>query len=147
MSDLNETLLFTEVSDLLGIPYLSPFNDGDYDLASINGVTYGLFSRPMVSLPVRIGNRETRNVHFLVDTGAPRTEIPISTFETLCGRSDGYVPLTFFAVVVNRKFQLGLCSSTGNHADVPVLGQDFLKEMKATLIVDYYDQTVKIIFK
>lgn len=149
LSDLNEGLLFTEVSDMLGVRYLSEFV-GDFELErghegdEIAGTVYGPFSRPMVSIPVRIGNGKSFNVHFLVDTGGPRSEIPIHVFETLCP-SATYIPALVQAIVAGRKIQLGICSPTGNHSDIPLLGQDFLKLLKATLIVNYDDNITKIV--
>lgn len=151
LSDLNENLLFTEVSDLLGIAYLSEFV-GVFDLErgheghGFTGTVYGPFSRPMVSIPVRIGSGKSFNVHFLVDTCGPRSEIPINVFETLCP-SATHIPALFEGIVAGRKIQLGICSPTGNHFDIPLLGQDFFKLLKATLIVNYDDNVTKILVR
>ena len=145
LSDLNEELLFSEVSDLLGIKYLSTFA-GECNITVASGVTYGPFSRPMVSLPVRIGSGMIISVHFLVDTGAPRTEIPLAVFNASLAQAD-HIPSTFFGLVANRKIALSICAPSGNHVEVPILGEDFLTMTKATLSVDYADKTIKVIFK
>ena len=143
--DLNEELLFSEVSDLLGINYLSTF-EGEFNLTVVIGVTYGLFSRPMVSLPVRIGNGKIISVHFFIDTGATKTEIPVAVFNASLPQSE-HIPSAFFGLVANRKIALSICAPSGNHVEVPILGQDFLNMLRATLIVDYENKTTKVIFK
>lgn len=145
LSDLNEKLLFTEVSDLLGVKYLSVFDGEDCTCGHGKGTVYGAYNRPIVSLPVRIGCGKPINVHFMVDTGAPRSEIPINVYERLVG-SD-HVPNVFNGVVANSMIQLGICSPTGNHRDIPLLGQDYLQLLRATLIVDYAEKSTKIVVK
>jgi hypothetical protein len=151
LSDLKESLLFTEVSDLLEIVYLSIY-DGVFDIKKgyaghgICGTVYGPHSRPIVCLPVRIGKNTQLNVHFLVDTGAPRSEIPGYVFDKLKPSAEN-LPSVFNGIIANQSIQLGICSPTGNHFDIPLLGQDFLKLIKATLIVDYDTNSTKIVVK
>jgi hypothetical protein len=54
LSDLSEYHLFTHVSDLLEIPYLSEAKQGtgSFDWSEVRGIMNGLFSRPMVSIPL-----------------------------------------------------------------------------------------------
>lgn len=42
------------------------------------------------------------------------------------------------------KIEIYICSENGNHVDIPVLGQDFLKSIAAKVEVDYMELTAKI---
>mmetsp|Transcript_21348 Transcript_21348/g.23220 ORF Transcript_21348/g.23220 Transcript_21348/m.23220 type:complete len:88 (-) Transcript_21348:989-1252(-) len=79
----------------------------------------------MVSLPVNIAGKDSLMVHFLVDTGGPRTEIPIAVLERLSGKPPEHVPSAFYGYIGGIKIELGICSPSGNHPDIPLSGQDF----------------------
>jgi hypothetical protein len=79
--DLQEANLYTDVSDLLQVPYLSTAA-GSHDWP-VQGVLYALAKRPLLSLPVQLKRGPPVNVHFLVDPGAPTTEISAAAFSGL----------------------------------------------------------------
>ena len=85
--DLKEDDLFNGVSLALGVKYLSKTVCSSRWPAK--GCIFGA-GRILVSLPVKMatkegGTSEARNVHFVVDPGAPRTFMASSAADTICG--------------------------------------------------------------
>jgi predicted aspartyl protease len=147
LSDIDEKLLFSRVSDLLEVHYLSEF-EGTFNWSDgIRGCLYGAYRRPMVSIPVSTKAGKQYNVHFLVDTGAPSTEVPETVLIKLLGREPENIPSAFFGKIGGQRLELFVCSSTSNHKDVPVLGQNFFAQVGAKVVVDYDTGIVEIFVK
>jgi hypothetical protein len=71
--DIDEKILRTEISRVLGIDYLAKAtDDANRDVDAINGYLYGDARRPLVPCVVSNANKAYW-VHFIVDTGSPAT--------------------------------------------------------------------------
>ena len=145
LMDINQDNLYNNLPDWFGVPYL-----GDADACDVtwpvSGILYGTANRPMVCLPVQLRNCQPKNVFFLVDTGAPITELSPDAFRHLgsCESipSGAYAKVAGFPrtkVHLTKAYAAG-----GNHEDIPVLGADFLSKNRCTLTIDYFQETVTI---
>jgi hypothetical protein len=144
LSDINENLLFSNVSDLMNVKYLNPAVENWNWEEYAKGIIFGAYSRPIMSFPVQLENKTSLMVHFLIDTGAPNSEIPVNVFETLVGSSPEHLPSAFHGNVGGVRIILGICSSAGNHVDVPLLGQDFFKEAKVEIKINYVTKNIEM---
>ncbi|CAG8801486.1 22635_t:CDS:1, partial [Dentiscutata erythropus] len=70
LTDVFSKDLHEEISEMLKTKYLSYSPDKEFK--EVNGIIFGRNHRVFVSLPVKI-MKETKNVHFLVDTSSPTT--------------------------------------------------------------------------
>lgn len=144
LSYINEKLLFTKVSDLLEVKYLSNcVVDWNWE-ENAKGIVFGEFSRPMISFPVHVNNNTPIMVHFRIDTGAPNSQVPVNVFEALIGSTPDYIPSAFYGSVGGVRLELGICSESGIHVDIPLLGQDFLKEGRVEIKVNYVTKIVEM---
>jgi len=140
LSDVNEALLFTRISDKFGLQYLSVAEIGDEFFPvdeERHGIVYGEHSRPMIALPCQHGDKPLRWVFFIVDTGAPTTEISPRAMDLLCNADS--LPSCVNLKVAGIKIEVMLCDQgpKANHKDVPVLGKNFYNAIGARLLVDY----------
>ena len=74
LSDVNHELLMSEISDRLGVTYLSPAENvpKERTLASVSGILFGANCRPMINLAISSKKyKKWINIIFLVDTGSP----------------------------------------------------------------------------
>ena len=143
-SDINEDLLLTKVSDLLEVPYLGKVVvDWNWEGHAI-GIIFGAFSRPMISFPVQVENKTPTMVHFLIDTIALKSEIPANVFEALIGSTPERIPSAFYGFIGGVRLELSTCSESGNHVGVPLLGQDFLKEARVEMKVNYVTKIIEM---
>ncbi|GBC06837.1 hypothetical protein RclHR1_07080004 [Rhizophagus clarus] len=69
ITDVKSNDLHEKVSELLYKKYLSNTMKESDD---VKGILFGEFQRPLCSMTLEIKGR-VKNVHFLVDTGSPRT--------------------------------------------------------------------------
>ena len=83
-------------------------------------------------------------VHFLIDTGAVNSEVPVNVFEALIGSTPEHIPSAFYGCIGGVRLELGICSEAGNHVDIPLLGQDFLKEARVEIKVNYVTKVVEM---
>lgn len=144
LQDLKEVNLSEEASDLLGFKYLSaatpPVLDGVWP---VEGALYGPCQLPLVCLPTQLRpNMPCKYVIFLVDTGAPISELSPSAFNAL--GSDAVPPRATRGIVNGVHCKLQLCAKDGNHPDIPVLGADYLTMMNGVLTINYKLSTVSI---
>jgi hypothetical protein len=142
LQDLTEDNLFREAFDLLGVKHLSNA-DGTVPWP-VKGILYGPCLRPLIALPTAIGNRTHKNVVYLVDTGAPITELSPKTFEALCAPESLSIPSAAYASINGTRQQVFLCDPSGNHADLPVLGADTMRAQHMKLCIDYEAGTVTL---
>lgn len=91
LSDVKAAELRAEVSDLLGVRYLSPASGDGAELWPVRGVLYGPNHRLLGNLVVKGAKADASpvNVTFLVDTGSPYTHVGNEALEAL-----GYESLT-----------------------------------------------------
>ena len=140
--DLKEDDLFNGVSLALGVKYLSKTDCSSRWPAK--GCIFGA-GGILVSLPVKMatkegGTSEARNVHFIVDTGAPRKYMASSAADSIGGSgSRGEDQIDFFKAAINgiplavHQTPEKLCHFSG----LNVLRADFLTKSHAVLRIDY----------
>lgn len=137
---MSEQDLMDEASAELGCKHLAPAAG----LAPwpVKGYLYGPFSRPLVCLPCFYKDNRPINVVFLVDTGAPTTEISPHAAEAMGFRGD-LVGQGLKIHINGALRRVKVCEPNGNHPDIPILGADTMREMGLKMCVDY-DYTVTL---
>eukprot|EP01031_Cornospumella_fuschlensis_P024538 gene24538-29651_t len=141
LTDVQEATLLHSVSDMLGKAYLVESSDAVDWSVGVSGRLFGNKGRAMICLPVRRSMRHPAyNVHFLVDTGAPTTELSSSALDTIM--RNAMAPSTLSLFIGGIPTQVELSSPTGNHSDINVLGYSFLNDAKLTLRVSYDESKV-----
>ena len=111
----------------------------------LRGWLYGPCKRPLVALPTAIGKHSFKNVIFLVDTGAPITELSPHAFEALLGGVAESIPTSTAAKLNGQRHQVYLCAPAGNHPDIPVLGADAMAALGLELRVNYVTGAVTLL--
>src|SRR6266498_4020162 len=141
LTDVNSTDIHEEISKKLNIEYLS--NSYSAELEEVNGIIFGLNYRIFLSLPVKV-KKETKNIHFLLDTGSPRTYI---CEEALNSFKATIVNRTYKTVLVNNRPIIVLPPPSGSHfTDVNVLGMDYLQTFHAKVTMDFENKQFSIFF-
>jgi hypothetical protein len=143
LSDLHECDLYGAIADMLDVVYLQE-SENSRGTWPAKGVLFGSYKRPMISLTVKKKNSlQAVNVVFLVDTGAPCTDLSPSAVSAIIGNSD-VVPKSL-GLVINGVLQpVRLSPQDGNHADLCVLGADYMSTARLCQEVDYVNSTVTL---
>lgn len=150
LSDVNENLLFTTISGKMGVQYLSVCTDTSRNFSRAypkkTGKVYGSNARPMIALRCwadKVGSIAYQ-VIFILDMGAPTTELPPTAMDIICGGD--FTPSCVDLFVAGEKIEVNLCnqSPSCNHRDVPVLGKNFFLALKAHLEVNYKELTCSL---
>jgi hypothetical protein len=139
LQDLKEANLIRELSAFLEVEYLSAAKQDS--IWPVEGVLYGPCKRPIVCLPTKLRNKPPKNIFYLVDTGAPITELSPRAFMELGSES---TPAGARAFINGSKCLVQLCDPTGNHPDIPLLGADYMTQEGIILTVNYKTQTVTL---
>lgn len=141
LPDIHSKEMHEEISEKLKIKYLS---DSLYtELNEVDGIMFGLNYRIFVTLPVQI-KQKVKNVHFLVDTGSPKTFICNEIYDafkvTIANASSS-------RVLINNKPIIAQLPPINSHfMDVNLLGTEYLKTFDAKLIVDFENEYVYMSF-
>lgn len=143
LKDLTHAKLMTETSALLGVQHLSDAPGPSQ--GPFHGFVDSPFSRPLVYLPVSMGQQPYKNIVFLIATGAAVTEISAQAFAALSGGGEGgaaaaagtAVPTAAWVNLNGVRLQVRLCDTCGCHPDLPVLGADALAALGAKLHINY----------
>lgn len=139
--DIHSREIREVISKKLKIKYLSDSNHTEVKEA--NGTMFGPYFRIFVSLPVKI-KHEVKNVHFLVDTGSPKTFIckeVYGSFKATTLNSSAH------RVLINNNPTIALLPPINSHfTDVNLLGTEYLKTFDARLIVDFENEYVSLSF-
>lgn len=132
--DLSEHQLLTEVSDVLGTKHFS--HAAGHVPWPVEGVLFGPCKRPLICLPTKLGKGAWVSIVYLLDTGAPITELSPHAFEALGAES---TPTAAIVSINGQRAEARLCvqGPSGNHADIPVLGADFMASVRASVQLDY----------
>ena len=142
LPDIRSKDIHEEISEKLRTKYLSDFYHA-VELKEVNGVVFGPYYRVFVSLPVKIMH-ETKNVHFLLDTGSPKTFICEEVYESF---KANIINSSSHKVLVNNKSIITHLPPINSHfTDVNVLGMEYLKTFDARFIVDFENEYVTISF-
>lgn len=143
LQDLSEGNLLCEASEYLNVRHLS-----DADRLRpwpLTGSLYGPCKRPLVCLPTAIGGRGFKSIIFLVDTGAPITELSPRAIEALLGGAAQAIPASTTANLNGHLHQIYLCAPAGNHPDIPVLGGDAMAALGLELRINYVTSKVTLL--
>jgi hypothetical protein len=142
LTDVNSRDIHEEISKKLNIKYLSN-SHSDVELEEVNGIIFGNNYRIFMSLPVKV-KKETKNIHFLLDTGSPRTficEEALSSFKAAIANK------TYKTVLMNNRPFVTFLPPAGSHfTDVNILGMDYLQTTHAKVILDFENERFSIFF-
>lgn len=153
LPDVNHELLMSEISERLGVNYLSPAVElsKEMRLQSVAGILFGANSRPMINLAISSKRfKKWINVIFLVDTGSPHLYICEQALEAL-GFNEN-IPRTLDVVYRDTTFSASISPKLtqdgrqGHFQDINLIGAGFLKTALANLVVDYRNNEVTIEF-
>ena len=137
LTDVHEKDLHSAIAKKLKITYL-----GEADRKSekeLNGILWGMYDRVMVPIIMEFKGKR-KYVFFLVDTGSPKTFVSEHVF-----RSFGQEAEDKTSIFLNGHEIVVFLSPLDSHfADVNVLGADFLRLIKATIVVSYEKNSAKI---
>ena len=136
--DLRSKDLHEKVSKQLKIKYLSesPYTE----LKEVNGITFGPYLRVIISLPVTV-KQKTKNVHFILDTGSPKTFVCEEVFESF----NIFTSRTGIGTMMinNQPTVVHLSPPDSHFTDTNILGMEYLKVSRANLTItlggDYDD--------
>ncbi|RIA85763.1 hypothetical protein C1645_360808 [Glomus cerebriforme] len=140
--DVRSKDLHDHVSKRLKVEYLS---DTLYtELKDVNGIIFGPYLRIMVSLPIQI-KRKRKNVHFVVDTGSPKTFVCEEVYEAFkMTISDSSV----HNILLNNKPTVVYLPPINSHfIETNVLGTEYLKAVGANLTINFDNENVSISFE
>jgi hypothetical protein len=145
ISDIKPEDLPASVSSALGTPYLEPTSPVTWPLS---GTIYGKNRRILFSIPVTARGKSVR-VHFIFDTGAPRTYIALTVLEALgvpeVSLSNEVLRINGVKadVSISDTTKVQMQTAEGDHVEVPchfkglnLMGMDFLDRMEGVLTVD-----------
>ncbi|CAG8684494.1 27737_t:CDS:1, partial [Dentiscutata erythropus] len=135
--------LHGEISKRLNIEYLSDYLNTK-ELKEVTGIIYGYNIAIFVSLPVKV-KHQVKNVHFLIDTGSPRTYVCGEVYDSFkITVNNSTVP----RVLINSKPIFAHLSPNESHfTDINVLGSEYLKLTGARLFANYEDEDISILFE
>ena len=140
LKDMSHQILVTDCASLLEVKYLG--ESPSLRNWPVDGILFHpTTKRPLIWLPVSVGRKPARNVIFIVDTGAPITELSQQVFDAF-GLDN--VPSSCTVKINGIPHSVALTSPLGNHKDIPVLGADFMTAQKAHLYVNYASMTVQL---
>jgi len=125
-----------EASALLDAEHLSDAAGGPATWP-VSGILYGPCKRPLVCLPTALGAGAFKNVIYLVDPGAPTTELSPHVFGAL---GAGAAPAAALANINGARSHARL----NTQDDTPVLGADYMSNLHLTLHLDYKSNTVTL---
>lgn len=139
--DIHSKDLHEQISIRLKIQYLSDSSPSEFKEA--NGIFFGPYFRIIVSLPVQI-KQKRKNVHFIVNTGSPKTYICKEVYESFgVTISDS----TVHSILLNNIFTIvHLPPSDSHFTDINVLGTEYLKVAHANLTIDFENEHISLFF-
>jgi hypothetical protein len=141
LTDVHSKDLRHEISHRLGVQYLAE-HDADDDINEIKGVVWGPHNRIFVPTVIRIGGQK-KNVHFLIDTGSPKSYVSQEVFTSFNRMISN--PSNPISLHINNKPITVFQSPENSHfEDVNVLGSDYLKTFNAILHIDYGNDSVEL---
>ncbi|RIA84248.1 hypothetical protein C1645_667464, partial [Glomus cerebriforme] len=139
LTDVNSTNIHEEISKKLNIEYLS--DSHSVELEETNGIIFGINYRIFISLPVKI-KKETKNIHFFLDTGCPRTFICKEAFSSF---KETVVNKTYKTVLVNNRLIVTIQPPPDSHfTNVNILGMDYLQTSHTKVTMDFENEKFSI---
>ncbi|RGB43333.1 hypothetical protein C1646_749903 [Rhizophagus diaphanus] len=139
--DIHSKDLHEQISKRLKIQYLSYYSPSEFKEAK--GIFFGPYFRIIVSLPVQI-KQKRKNVHFIVNTGSPKTYICKEVYESFgLTTSDS----TVHSILLNNIFTIiHLPPSDSHFNDINILGTEYLKIAHANLTIDFENDHISLFF-
>jgi hypothetical protein len=140
ISDVHSEDLHGKISKKLNTKYLS---DSAQESDDVKGILFGEFQRLIGAMTLEIKGK-IKNIHFLIDTGVPRTYIceeVLKSYKLFI--TDPEEP---FPVRLNKR-QISVKVSHDPFSDLNILGTDFLHTNRARLLVDFDEKYFTIKFK
>ncbi|CAG8491204.1 361_t:CDS:2 [Funneliformis mosseae] len=137
--DLRSKDLHEKISKKLQVEYLS--ESLHTELKEVNGIIFGPNLRIIVSLPVRI-KQKTKNVHFVIDTGSPKTYIceeVYESFKVILPNSS-----TYQILLNNKRTVVHLPPIDSNFTDINVLGTEYLKATGSNLTINFTNENERV---
>mmetsp|Transcript_35837 Transcript_35837/g.86433 ORF Transcript_35837/g.86433 Transcript_35837/m.86433 type:complete len:203 (+) Transcript_35837:77-685(+) len=140
LMDVTSEKLHGEISENLGVTYLSQVASPEHQVAPLFGQLYGLNGRLMVNVETRRMSRRGSqiqyprfNVIFLCDTGAPNTYLCEETLNIMLGNPEN-IPSSMHIHLANfPAVQAYLSPKNGHYADVNVIGMDLMSRIQTTI--------------
>lgn len=142
LTDVHSKDLHHDIAKQLNHLYLS---NCDYDdaVTHIDGIIWGPHNRIFVPMIVRIGDVK-KHVHFLLDTGSPKTYISqevFTSFNKMISNPNNPVSLN----INNHRIMVFQSPEKSHYEDINILGTDFLKTYNAKLTIDFEHDKVQIV--
>ncbi|KAL3903563.1 MAG: hypothetical protein SGARI_005322 [Bacillariaceae sp.] len=140
LMDVTSEKLHGEISENLGVKYLSRVASAEHQVAPLFGQLYGLNGRLMVNVETRRMSRRGSeiqyprfNVIFLCDTAAPNTYLCEETLNAMLGNPEN-IPSSMHVHLANfPAVEAHLSPATGHYADVNVIGMDLMSRIQTTI--------------
>jgi hypothetical protein len=141
ITDITANDLRTQVSETLGIQYLSPTDPMYKSIAGKIFHTGGSVLRCIVTLPVTAGGKSVAT-HFIFDTGSPYTFVSIEVVQALGIPEEkwGCEPVH----INGRRCILSISGTTPTNGVGNILGMDFIHHADAIVLVDMNTMTIEI---
>ena len=154
LSDVNHDILIGEVSERLGVLYLSSPSESlgvTVGPSVIRGILFGSNYRPMVNMVISSKvHKRPRNIVFLVDSSSPHLYLCDKAMEAL-GFSD-HIPKSFDIVFNGMSYPADISPKllpdgrAGNFQDINLIGSNFLSKAHCTVVLDYPNNEVTLTF-
>ena len=140
LMDVTSKKLHGEISEKLGVKYLSSVSSSEHQVATLFGLLYGLNGRLVVNVETRRMSRRGSeiqyprfNVIFLCDTGSPYTYLCEETLNTMLGNPE-HIPFSVHIHLADfPAVEAHLSPPKGRFADVNVIGMDLLSKIQTTI--------------
>lgn len=140
LMDVTSEKLHGEISENLGVTYLSKVTSAERQAAPLIGQLYGLNGRLMVNVETRRMSRRGSgiqyprfNVIFLCDTGATNTYLCEETLNVILENPEN-IPSSIHVHLANfPAVEAHLSPKAGHYADVNVIGMDLMSRIKTTI--------------
>ena len=155
LSDVSHELLVGEISERLGVLYLTPpteeKNNDEKNNPPIHGILFGLNYRPMVNLIVSSKHhKKWLNIVFLVETGSPHFYLSENALIEL-GFTEN-VPRSFDILFRGKSFVASVSPKVlddgrkGHFPDINLIGSNFLRVAGGHLDINYRANEITISF-
>ena len=154
LSDVDHELLIGEVSNRLGVVYLSSPPEslaGTVGSSVTHGILFGLNCRPMVNMIISSKvHKRPRNIIFLVDSGSPHIYLCEQAMVAL-GFTD-HLPKSFDIVFKGKSYPANVSPKvlpdgrTGHFKDINLIGSSFLSKAGCIVLLDYHNNEMTLKF-
>ncbi|CUS15086.1 unnamed protein product [Tuber aestivum] len=143
ITDVNHETLKTAIAKQLGVPYLSEATEADARevVCACTGFFYGQKFRPIVPFAVGLKG-EARWVYFVLDGCSPLTYLSAQTSKLLNIR-EGHPTLV---TIGGHSKEVRMSPPNSRFSDINILGADFCFLHNVSLMYDYRNLKVKMVF-